>query len=64
MTDHPTHRWSTPQTDFRCWNCDCRPGSTAAAWPCGEEPATRLTLPYPLIDMMAEADEREPGGLL
>lgn len=61
MNDHPTHRWSTPLTDYRCWNCDCRPGSTAAEWPCGEEPGPRLALPYDLIDRMAVADEREVG---
>ena len=63
MNDHPSHHWSGPATDWRCFNCDCRPGSRAAEWPCGEEPTTALTVPYALVDAMAEAPEREPGGL-
>ena len=60
---HPTHQWSGPQTDWRCWQCDCRPGGRVAQFPCGEEPAGALTVPFPLIDMLAEAPEREPGGI-
>lgn len=63
MTDHPSHRWSTPLTDWRCWNCDCRPGSRAAEFECGVEPALPLARPFPLLDAMAEAEEREVGGL-
>ena len=63
QANYRTHNWSGPDTDWRCFNCDCRPGSEASFWPCGGEPVATLTAPHRLIDLMAECEEREPGGL-
>lgn len=58
-----THRFTGGQ-DARCWQCDCRPGHYAADWPCGTEPHAGIpSVGYDLIDSMAEAAEREPGGI-
>ena len=64
-----SHSWSGG-VDGRCWNCDCRPGSVTADWPCGVEPPRGesnpmmlLTVGHDLMDALAVADEPEPPGL-
>jgi hypothetical protein len=37
MSNRATHLYFGDD-DWRCTNCDCRPGGTVADWPCGTEP--------------------------
>jgi hypothetical protein len=65
-----THRWDG-QYDACCVNCDCKAGSVTSFWPCGIEPprvhrdgtVSPLVQPFDPIDALAEAEEREPGGI-
>jgi hypothetical protein len=40
-----THQFGSEFDDFRCLNCDCKPGHKAADYPCGVEPP-RETITY------------------
>ncbi len=64
--NYSSHRWDGG-TDARCVLCDCKAGGITSFWPCGVEPPRigvgMLAVGYAPIDAMAEAEEREPGGI-
>lgn len=70
LANRRSHRFDAGP-DARCQRCDCRAGSVTSEWPCGVEPprmhrdgsVSMSVSGCDLLDMMAEGEEREPGGL-
>jgi hypothetical protein len=67
VANYRSHRWDRGY-DARCFACDAKAGSITSFWPCGVEPPrgpqTIVAANFYPIDEIAEAPEREPGGML